>query len=203
MELKNVAIKKIATVIRGPRFSERDKKVVDENTIQGKIVNWPNLKKMCDGENINISPTPINVIRKYKKDEIYLKQYDIAIPVFPKENGKNIVYIENEMKDNYIFSELVFIVRLNEKSPISSEFLYMILSSDYYSKLLLNLSKNENAIRYRLTNEILENISIPILDKLEMNKLQDEYIQIQNLKEKLKIANEKFNTKINNLIKQK
>ena len=203
MELENVAIKSIATVIRGPRFSERDKKVVDENTIQGKIVNWPNLKKMCDGESINISSTPINVIRKYKRDEIYLKQYDIAIPVFPKENGKNIVYIENEMKDNYIFSELVFILRLNGKSPISSEFLYMILSSDYYSKLLLDLSKNENAIRYRLTNEILGNITIPLLSKSEMDKLLNEYTTIQNLKEQLKVTNEKFNTKINDLIKQK
>lgn len=203
MELENVAIRNIATVIRGPRFSERDKKVVDENTIQGKIVNWPNLKKMCDGENISISPTPINVIRKYKRDEIYVRQYDIAIPVFPKENGKNIVYIENEMKENYIYSELIFILRINQNSPISSKVLYMLLSSDYYSKLLLDLSNNENAIRYRLTNEILENISIPILDKLEMDKLQDEYIQIQNLKEKLKIANDKFNIKINNLIKQK
>ena len=53
MKLKNVAIKNIATVIRGPRFSERDKKVVDQNTIQGKIVNWPNLKKICDEENKN------------------------------------------------------------------------------------------------------------------------------------------------------
>ena len=184
-------------------FSERDKKVVDENTIQGKIVNWPNLKKMCDGENINIPLSSINVIRKYKRDEIYVRQYDIAIPVFPKENGKNIVYIENEMKENYIYSELIFILRINEKSSISSKFLYMLLSSDYYSKLLLDLSKNENAIRYRLTNEILENITIPLLGKLEMDKLLDEYTTIQNLKEKLKITNEKFNTKINDLIKQK
>ena len=203
MELENVAIKSIATVIRGPRFSERDKKVVDENTIQGKIVNWPNLMKMCDGENINISPTSVNVIRKYKRDEIYVREQDIAIPVFPKENGKNIVYIENEMKDNYIYSELIFILRIKENSPISSEFLYMLLSSDYYSKLLLDLSKNENAIRYRLTNEILENITIPLLGKSEMDKLLDEYTTIQNLKEKLKITNEKFNTKINDLIKQK
>lgn len=203
MKLKNVAIKNIATVIRGPRFSERDKKVVDQNTIQGKIVNWPNLKKMCDGENINISPTSINVIRKYKRDEIYVRQYDIAIPVFPKENGKNIVYIENEMKENYIYSELIFILRINQNSPISSKFLYMLLSSDYYSKLLLDLSNNENAIRYRLTNEILENITIPLLGKSEMDKLLDEYTTIQNLKEKLKITNEKFNTKINDLIKQK
>lgn len=203
MKLKNVAIKNIATVIRGPRFSERDKKVVDQNTIQGKIVNWPNLKKMCDEENINISPTTINVIRKYKRDEIYVRQYDIAIPVFPKENGKNIVYIENEMKENYIYSELIFILRINQNSPISSKFLYMLLSSDYYSKLLLDLSNNENAIRYRLTNEILENITIPLLGKSEMDKLLDEYTTIQNLKEKLKITNEKFNTKINDLIKQK
>ena len=107
------------------------------------------------------------------------------------------------MKDNYIFSELVFILRLNGKSPISSEFLYMILSSDYYSKLLLDLSKNENAIRYRLTNEILGNITIPLLSKSEMDKLLNEYTTIQNLKEQLKVTNEKFNTKINDLIKQK
>ena len=79
----------------------------------------------------------------------------------------------------------------------------MLLSSDYYSKLLLDLSNNENAIRYRLTNEILENITIPLLGKSEMDKLLDEYTTIQNLKEKLKITNEKFNTKINDLIKQK
>ena len=107
------------------------------------------------------------------------------------------------MKENYIYSELIFILRINQNSPISSKFLYMLLSSDYYSKLLLDLSNNENAIRYRLTNEILENITIPLLGKSEMDKLLDEYTTIQNLKEKLKITNEKFNTKINDLIKQK
>ena len=197
---ENIPFGKIGTVIRGPRFSKKDKQIKEENATQVKILNWPNLKKICEGEDLTIPDTSINISRKYKKDDIYLQKGDIVIPVFPNEGGKNVIYIKKDMQENYIYSELVFILRITDKS-ISSEYLYMLLSSDSFSKYLLEVSKVQSVLRYRLTNEILENMIIPILDKESMEHLLDEYLDIKKLNEKVKRANEEFNNKINKLIK--
>ena len=197
---ENIPFGKIGTVIRGPWFNKKDKQIKEENATQVKILNWPNLKKICEGEDLTIPDTSINISRKYKKDDIYLQKGDIVIPVFPNEGGKNVIYIKKDMQENYIYSELVFILRITDKS-ISSEYLYMLLSSDSFSKYLLEVSKVQSVLRYRLTNEILENMIIPILYKESMEHLLDEYLDIKKLNEKVKRANEEFNNKINKLIK--
>lgn len=192
--------KNIGEVIRGPRLNSV-KQTNNSNIEKVKILNWPNLKKLCEGQSLDDIPeSSINMTRKNKKSDMYLKKGDIVIPVFPNESGKNVIYIENDSEDNYIYGELVFVLRLNENSPISSQYLYVILSSESFIKKILELSKGESALRYRLTNEILDNLMIPILDDESMKILLDDYTKIKQLEKEVKQRNKDFNNKIEQII---
>lgn len=187
--------KNIGEVNRGPRLNSV-KQTNNSNIEKVKILNWPNLKKLCEGQSLDdIESSLIDMSRKNKKSDMYLKKGDIVIPVFPNENGKNVIYIEGDF-NNYIYGELVFVLRLNENSPISSQYLYMILSSESFIKKILELSKGESALRHRLTNEILDNLMIPILNDESMKILLDDYTKIKQLEKEIKQRNKDFNNKI-------
>ena len=137
----------------------------------------------------------INTERKNKKENIFVKKDDIVINTFLLENKQNVIQIQKDMKMPYVYSELVFIIRVN-KELIDPQYVYAILSSDYFQQHLIDISVKGNVINYRMSLEILKNIKIPILSEESKKAFYKEYNKKKKLEQELKKANEQFNNDI-------
>ena len=170
-------------VIRGTRISKTDQK--SKNAKQVGILKWPDLEKLCEGNDLkNIEISSIDVDRKLKKYDMYVQKGDIIIPVFPKNDKVKPLYIKNNIEKKYVYSELLFILRIPKEEI--REYIYVLLKNSNILNNTINETKTGTVVpRYRLSNEILENITIPLPNIEKRNKLVKKYYEIEKIEEKI------------------
>lgn len=183
------------------KIKEAEKIKNDKSILRCKILNFSNLNALNKGESLDRLPIyAVNADRKNKKENIFVKKNDIVINTFLLENKSNVLQIQNEVNLNYVYSELVFVIRVNEEI-IDPNYVYTILSSDYFQQHLLDVAIKGKAIKYRMSLEILKNIKIPILSEESKKKFYAEYNKKKKLEQELKKANEQFNNDIESIAK--
>lgn len=167
-----------------------------------KSINFKGLSEMNDGNMPNSAGITyvINTERKNKKENIFVKKDDIVINTFLLENKNNVLQIQNDVNAPYVYSELVFVIRVDEQI-IDPKYVYTILSSDYFQKHLLDVSIKGKAIKYRMSLEILKNIKIPILSEESKKTFYKDYNKKKKLEQEFKKANEQFNNDIESIAK--
>mgnify|MGYP004670842839 FL=1 len=185
-------------VIRGTRISKTDQK--SKNAKQVGILKWPDLEKLCEGNDLkNIEIRSIDVDRKLKKYDMYVQKGDIIIPVFPKNDKVKPLYIKNNIEKKYVYSELLFILRI-QKEEIR-EYIYVLLKNSNILNNTINETKTGTVVpRYRLSNEILENITIPFPNIEKRNKLVKKYYEIEKIEEKIIKMKRELEKEFDNLI---
>lgn len=193
-------IEELGTVIRGVRLGSKDRMPTEETSEKVKLLNWMNLKKASEGKSLDEVPyTSLDFGRKQKKDSGYVQKGDIVFPIFPFENAKNIIYIEEAPKEKCVYSETVFVLRITDPN-INSKYVYMILNSKFFANYLLELASNGGRVlRYRLTAKILQDIKIPILDENGIKALLDENLKVQAIKEEAQRQCDNLDNKINKI----
>ena len=92
-----------------------------------KIINLKNVRELVEGQEVEYSLTTFE--QKYQKEILYVQKKDIVIPVAVGTGGFNIMYIENEPKERYIYNNSCFVLRIKE-DIISSKFVYLQLMTN-------------------------------------------------------------------------
>ena len=185
-------------VIRGTRISKTDQK--SKNAKEVGILKWPDLEKLCEGNDLkNIEIRSIDVDRKLKKYDMYVQKGDIIIPVFPKNDKVKPLYIKNNIEKKYVYSELLFILRIPKEEI--REYIYVLLKNSNILNNTINETKTGTVVpRYRLSNEILENITIPLPNIEKRNKLVKKYYEIEKIEEKIIKMKRELEKEFDNLI---
>lgn len=177
-------------------------KDVEKNNklLKCKSINFKGLSEMNDGNMPNSAGITyvINTERKNKKENIFIRKDDIVINTFMLEDKSNVILIEHEFPENYVYGELEFVIRVN-KEILDPVYVYTILSSDYFQQHLLDVAIKGKAIKYRMTLEILNNIKIPILSEESKKAFYKEYNKKKKLEQELKKINEQFNNDIESI----
>lgn len=154
-----------------------------------KVLGWKQIRNYDKTHLVKDECNVIDIGRKYNKNIQYMRKGDIVFPVFPSKDCIEMVYIEDEPEEKYIYNESVIVIRATDQS-IDSKYIYIMCKSDAIQDKLLNLTGNTKTVMSRLTKEILSSIKIIKLTDIERKQIVDEYTNLLELQEK-------FNQKIN------
>lgn len=152
-----------------------------------KVLNLKNIRELNEGEDISYSLTPL--VQKYQKDILYVQKNDIIFPVAVGTGRFNILYIENEPHEKYIYSNSCFVLRINEKI-INSKYVFIQLLTNDIQEQLLQVAKGD-IIRHISKNDIL-NLNIPELGKSKMKRICDDYDELKKKRKQLEEEEQKF-----------
>lgn len=159
-----------------------------------KILNLKNVRELVEGQDVGYSLTTFE--QKYQKEILYVRKKDIVIPVAVGTGGFNIMYIENEPKERYIYNNSCFVLRIKE-DIISSKFVYLQLSTSKVQKKLLSNAKG-TLIKHITKKDILS-IEIPDLENEKIKEICRKYDNIKNKETKLKYEKQQFWDSLNKL----
>lgn len=181
-----------SNIFRGfpPSRLRRPENIEDYEQI--KIAGFGHIKQMIESGNTDDIPAHyFKLETKHKKNYCYIQQYDIVIPTLVATNKLPILYIENAPEEKIIYNATVFAIRLNDE--ILSKYLYIMLNTKNIQNNIAKLAYREQAvISYRMTIDIIKKIKIPILNTNQINKIINEYEQIENKKKELKLQEKEF-----------
>ena len=174
-----------SNIFRGfpPSRLKRPENINDYEQI--KIAGFSHIKKMIESNSTNDIPANyFKLETKHKKNYCYIQQYDIVIPALLATNKLPVLYIENAQEEKIIYNATVFVIRL--KNTSLSKYLYIMLNSKSIQNNITKLAYREQAaISYRMTIDIIKSIKIPMMDKDKMKKIVIDYDKLQ--KQKIKI----------------
>ena len=168
-----------------------------------RILGFGQIKKMFEEQDIDDSSYHyFNLKYKQKKDFCFIEQYDLVIPLQSATPNLPILYIEKKPKDRVLYNTTNIVIRLKEKSPDLSKYLYIMLTTQPIQDLILNQAyRGKAAISYRFTVDIFYNLKIPIISKDKYNELLDNYTNIVKKEKELDEQKKMFNSMKNNYIK--
>ena len=166
------------------------------NKSVAKILNLKNVRELVEGQEIKYSLTAFE--QKYQKDILYVQKKDIVIPVAVGTGGFNIMYIDNEPNERYIYNNSCFVLRIRE-DIISSKFVYLQLMTNKIQEKLLSNAKG--TIIKHITKKDILSIEIPDLEKDKIKEISRRYDNIKNKENKLRIEKQQFGDSLNKLYK--
>lgn len=166
------------------------------NKSVAKILNLKNVRELVEGQEIKYSLTAFE--QKYQKDILYVQKKDIVIPVAVGTGGFNIMYIDNEPNERYIYNNSCFVLRIRE-DIISSKFVYLQLMTNKIQEKLLSNAKG--TIIKHITKKDILSIEIPDLEKDKIKEISRRYDNIKNKENKLRIEKQQFWDSLNKLYK--
>lgn len=120
--------------------------------------------------------------KKIKKNDCYAEKNDIIFSLAPRTYSKNIYYIEKEPNEKMVYNDTIFVFRATD-SNISSDYIYMTLSSDFFSKYIATRAGGRGIIRNRLNIDEILDISIPILVKEQREFLTQNFYELRHQQE--------------------
>ena len=130
-----------------------------------------------------------DVEKKNKKNDCYSEKNDIIFSLAPRTFSKNIYYIEEEPDEKMVYNDTIFVFRATDKI-INSDYIYMNLSSDFFSKYIATRARGRGTVRNRLNIDEILDISIPILVKDQRELLIKEFYELRH---KQKLMKQKLN----------
>lgn len=204
MELKKYhKVNTIADVFQGyTRLMLRNKQLAYE---QGecqelRVINWQNIKSYCSGKNIDNDCEKVKFYQNYAKEIKYMQKGDIIFQLKSGIDNNEIIYIDKEPKEKYIYDNTVLVVRVTDTS-IDSLYVYIMCQSSPIQKGLRQKKwqssvdkkgKFQSSIVPRLSKGILANMLIRELPEDERKKIVNEYIKLHK-------AQDNFSKKISEL----
>lgn len=187
--LKLEALGKLGFAGRGIRVNSRDKITNVSDGIGYLTIT--DVENMADNKETKERWCNINTYKnKYNKDFCYAQKFDILFPTIARKDSRNVFFLNYELQKKCIYNDTIIYFRTSS-DIVTAEYIYVILSSQFFSKYISTLSKGTR-INGITTKQILENIKIPILNEKARIQLVKEYYE-------LKQKNENFNTKLNDL----
>ena len=177
-------------------INDNKNKIEKTNKSVAKILNLKNVRELVEGQEIKYSLTAFE--QKYQKDILYVQKKDIVIPVAVGTGGFNIMYIDNEPNERYIYNNSCFVLRIRE-DIISSKFVYLQLMTNKIQEKLLSNAKG--TIIKHITKKDILSIEIPDLEKDKIKEISRRYDNIKNRENKLSIEKQQFWDSLNKLYK--
>lgn len=157
-----------------------------------KIWGWKDIKDYFKNKKVDEKCNCINISRKYKKNIRYVQKGDLVFPVIFSKDSFDIIYIDEEPEEKYIYNESVLVIRVT-KPNIDSKYIYIMCANNRkVQNSLFQLNDRNKKVISRLTKEILSKLEIPRLTEVKRKKIIGEY-------NKLKIQQNKFNNMIENI----
>lgn len=166
--------------IRGITFIQlnRSNYLEDENNI--RLLSIADIQNADENKEIHKRYCKTSdVEKKNKKNDCYAEKNDIIFSLAPRTYSKNIYYIEEEPDEKMVYNDTIFAFRANDKI-ISSDYIYMMLSSDFFSKYISIRARGRGNIRYRLNIDEILDISIPILEKKQRESITQEFYELRH-----------------------
>ena len=161
-----------------------------------KIQKWINIKT----EDLNEQDI-IYIDKKHYNEDVCITKGDIVFTTFPTLNTQNIAYIDKTLEE-YIYGETMYIFRANR--DIDNEYIFAILDSGLYNRFINRyIKKFKVSSKFKLTHEMILNISIPIFDEAtqkeiiqEHRKLLEENRKSKDLEKKIKERKDNYNKQL-------
>ena len=198
-------LKNIADIFQGyPRQMLRNKQQIQQyEELKLRIVNWQDIRNYNKGINMSDTCEIVNFQKKYTKEIKYMQKGDIIFPVKSGIDNAEIIYIDKEPEEKYIYDSTVLVVRITDKD-VDSKYVYIMMSEAEAIQNGLRTEKYESSIGAsdkpllvpRLSKGVLSNMLIRKLAKKEMDGVVNEYIY-------LKKAQNDFVKRINELQEDK
>lgn len=157
---------------------------------QIKILGWKQIKEYANNK-LDDKCDTINISAKYSSAIKYMQKGDIVFPVATSRDNIEIVYIEDEPSEKYIYDETVWVVRIINQD-IESKYVYIMCLSDPIQKGLIELKEQSERVITKLTKEIISSIHIKKVSIEEQQQIITKYNMIQQ-----DLIN--FHNKINNV----
>lgn len=191
-DIKYYKLIHIAKIIKGLQFNSQYKNQNEDELENVKVLSCSDVKKLIEKNNTDdIEFSKQDLSRKYKN--CYIQQGDIVVPVFPKKEKLEILYIENEPKEKCVYNESNLVIRIKE-TGISSRYISVILNSETVKNNILARCKGTSR-QLRITMSDLSDIYIPIIAMEQQKAIVKEYVE-------LKSKMIKFQNKIGNMFKR-
>ena len=200
-------VKNIADVFQGyTRLMLRNKQLIGE-PCEGqelKIINWQNIKEYIKGNNIDDSCEVVKFYQNYTKEIKYMQKGDIVFQLKSGIDNNEIIYIDKEPQNKYIYDNTVLVVRVTDSS-VDSMYIYIMCQSLPIQRGLRQMklysTKNkkgefQSSVVPRLSKGILLNMMIRKVPENERKEIVKEYIKLHK-------AQDNFSKKINELQEEK
>jgi len=182
-----------STLAKGYAIYKNDSQnTADINKSMLKVLNLKNIRELNEGENISYSLTPLE--QKYQKDILYVQKNDIIIPVATGAGKFNVLYIENEPKEQYVYSNSCFVLRVNEEI-INSKYVFIQLLTNDLQEQLLQVAKGNHILHISKKN-ILD-LNFHDLGKNKMKKICDTYDELKKKEKQLQEEQQQFWSSLN------
>lgn len=157
-----------------------------------KILGWKDIKEYIKNKKVDDKCNSINIGRKYKKNIRYIQKGDLVFPVIFSKDSFDIVYIDEEPEEKYIYNESVLVMRVTEPN-IDSKYIYIMCANNRkVQNNLFQLNDRSKKVISRLTKEMLSELEIPILTEARRKRIIEEY-------NKLQIQQDKFDKMMENI----
>ena len=163
-----------------------------ENTQDIKMLGWQEIKAYTTGNDLQDICKTVKFYQKYNKEIKCMHKGDIVFPVISALDDIEILYIEDEPEEMYLYDETVIVMRVTDPT-IDSKYIYIMLNSEPIKNGLIKMkweiaNRNRgklksNRVIPRLTVELLSHIMIVKLTEDERREIVDEYehlIKIQS-----------------------
>lgn len=163
-----------------------------------KVLGWKDIRQYSMDYSIDDESNTINIGRLYNKNIRYIEKGDIVLPIIYSKDNFKPIYIDKQPSEKCIYNDSVLVIRIDDKH-ISSEYIYWLLCSNYFTKYIEEISTTQTTIK-RITKSGIENMSIPILDDETINKIRYWYKQVKSAEYGLKHSIDEFNNEIDKSI---
>ena len=162
------------------------------NKEEVKILGWKQIKEYVKNHKVDDNCNVIEISRKYNKNINYMQKGDIIFPIFSPKDKLDIVYVDEDPEERYIYNETVLIVRVTDTN-IDSKYIYiMCKKAKSIQDIFLQIKPENKIANLRFTKEQLALIRIAKLTDKERKRIIKEY-------DKLQLAEENFSKEINQL----
>lgn len=144
-----------------------------------KILGWKQIKDYLRNHKVDDNCNVINISRRYNKNIKYMQKGDIVFPVLSSEENFDVLYIDEEPKEKYIYNESVLVVRTID-SNVDSKYLYIMFTTTSIQKQLLQLTNQKKTVMSRLTKDLVSSIQIATITESERKQIVDEYTKLHS-----------------------
>lgn len=181
----------IANIFPGYTRQVLRKKQTTDNkeSKQLNIVNFQNVRDYSKGINIDDKCEVVNFKQEYSKEIKYMEKGDIIMPIKSGLENSEIIYIDKEPEEKYIYDSTILVIRVTDIN-VDSRYVYIMMSKSEpiqnglkkakYHSSLDKKGKFQSTVVPRLSKGILSNILIRQLPKKKMEEVVNEYIRIKN-----------------------
>ena len=183
------------------KINEMALKVDIEDTKDVKLAGWKEIKAYTQGNNIHNICRTVKFYQKYNKEIKCMQKGDIIFPIISSLEDIEILYVEDEPDEMYLYDETVIVMRVIDHT-IDNKYIYIMLNSAPIKNGIIKMkweiaNRNRgklksNRIIPRLTIEQLSHIMIVKLTEDERRKIVEEYNRLNK-------AQDDFNSKLTRL----